>query len=97
RQRLGEAHQRMSACILRRLQEKRESFGMLAAGLEALSPLGTLARGYGIVRSLPDRRVVRSATGVVPGTDVEVVLGDGSLECWVRAVKEGGPDGRGEH
>lgn len=96
RQRLGEAYQRMSACILRSLQEKRESFGVLAAGLGALSPLGTLARGYGIVRRLPDRRVVRSVTGVVPGTDVEVVLADGSLECWVRAVKEGGPDGRGE-
>ncbi|MEW6105803.1 MAG: exodeoxyribonuclease VII large subunit, partial [Bacillota bacterium] len=60
--------------------------------------LGTLARGYGVVRTLPERRVVRSVRSVARGDGVEVVLVDGSLECVVSTVKEGGPDadaGRG--
>ncbi len=92
RLRLGEACHRMSSAMVRRVQEARESFGALAAGLEARSPLGTLARGYGLVRRLPERGLVRSARGMAPGDEIEVVLVDGSLGCLVRTVEEGSPD-----
>lgn len=98
RQKLGDAYQRMAAAMAHKLSEKREAFGALAARLDVLNPLGTLARGYGVVRTLPERRVVRSVRSVARGDGVEVVLVDGSLECVVSTVKEGGPDadaGRG--
>jgi len=94
RQRLGDAHQRAVAAIARRLAEKREVFGALAARLDVLSPLGTLARGYAVVRTLPERRVVRGVRSVAEGDGVEVLLADGSVECVVTTVKEGGPNGR---
>lgn len=92
RQKLGEASQRMAAAMVHKLSGKREAFGALAARLDVLNPLGTLARGYGVVRTLPGKRVVRSVRGVAPGDGLEVVLVDGSLECIVSAIKEGGPD-----
>ncbi|MGE5571906.1 MAG: exodeoxyribonuclease VII large subunit [Bacteroidota bacterium] len=96
RQRLADAQQRMSAAMTHKLSGEREEFGALAARLDVLSPLGTLARGYGMVRGLPGRRVVRTVRAVAPGDDIEVVLVDGRIECAVTAVEEGGPDaGRG--
>ncbi len=97
RQRLADAYQRMSTVMTDRLSEKREAFGALAARLDVLSPLGTLARGYGIVRTLPGRRIVRSVRMVAPGDNIEVVLPDGGCECVVTTVEEGSLDaGRGD-
>ncbi len=92
RQALAEAEERVRASVLRTLQAGRERLGVLAAGLEARSPLGTLARGYGIVRTPVDRKIVRSVASVSVGDRVEVVLADGALGCDVAAVEEGRPD-----
>ncbi|MBW3624976.1 MAG: exodeoxyribonuclease VII large subunit [Armatimonadetes bacterium] len=52
--------------------------------LDALSPLGVLARGYALVQK--EGRVVHSATQVRPGEAVDVRLSDGELHCEVNAV-----------
>lgn len=69
--------------------KKREDFRVLVSQFDGLSPLATLARGYGVVRKLPDMVVVRSVTDLVPGEDVEVVLEDGSFRSTVDSVQEG--------
>ncbi|MBW2276256.1 MAG: exodeoxyribonuclease VII large subunit [Deltaproteobacteria bacterium] len=61
----------------------RGRLGALAAQLDALSPLASLARGYSIVRRRRDRVVVREAGQAPPGEVVDVTLARGSLECTV--------------
>jgi exodeoxyribonuclease VII large subunit len=65
------------------LARARGRIGALAAQLDALSPLASLERGYSIVRRRPDRAVVKSAEQAPAGTEIDVTLSRGSLECTV--------------
>ena len=69
------------------LSKKRQRFAALSAGLDAMSPLKVLARGYSVV-SGPDGRVVRSARQLAPGTTVTLRLSDGSAKATVNTVRE---------
>jgi exodeoxyribonuclease VII large subunit len=60
------------------LANGRERLGSLAGRLEALSPLGVLARGYSLTRT-EDGAVVRDSAQVRPGERVFVQLGRGRL------------------
>lgn len=59
------------------------AFANKVARLEALSPLASLSRGYAVVKRLPDGRILRRATDAPEGTDVDITLADGSLQCRV--------------
>jgi exodeoxyribonuclease VII large subunit len=65
----------------------RSRLGTLAAGLDALSPLNSLARGYSIVRSVKDDTLVKSVFAVHKGDRLEVRVTDGRLECVVKEIK----------
>jgi len=56
---------------------------VLAARLDALSPLATLARGYAIVTTAPGGKTVGSAGQIDVGAQVSVRLNKGSLRCEV--------------
>ncbi|HUT77974.1 MAG TPA: exodeoxyribonuclease VII large subunit [Polyangia bacterium] len=78
------------------LERSRGDLGRLAAELNALSPLGSLARGYAVARRLDDGRVLRRAAEAPAGTDIEVLLAQGRLECTVERItgdEEGDVDG----
>jgi exodeoxyribonuclease VII large subunit len=62
--------------------------------LHHLSPLAILSRGYSIVETLPDRRVVHEAPQVTVGQDVLARLAHGQLRC---TVQERIPDSRFEN
>ena len=68
REGLGRRHQRLQA---------------LARQLEAVSPLGTLARGYAIARR--EGEILRRSDQAEVGDAVNVQLGEGSLECRVES------------
>jgi len=53
-----------------------------------LSPLSILKRGYSITLKLPERQVLKAASGVEKGDHVQVLLGEGELGCQVKSVKE---------
>jgi exodeoxyribonuclease VII large subunit len=53
------------------------------AGLEARSPLATIARGYAIVTRLPDGEIVRAPEEAPPGTRIEARLAKGRLTAIV--------------
>ena len=69
------------------LSKKRQRFAALSAGLDAMSPLKVLARGYSVVAS-PDGAVIRSARQLAPGTTVTLRLSDGSAKATVNTVRE---------
>ncbi len=69
------------------ISEKRASYLGMAASLDALSPLKTLARGYGVVTD-GNGRAVRRAADVEIGDRLHVRLSEGSLDCTVSERKE---------
>jgi exodeoxyribonuclease VII large subunit len=71
--------------VARRVGRRRLQLESSARRLHAVSPLGTLDRGYAIVRT-GHGRTVRSVEGLQPGSRVEVVLRDGTAEATVERV-----------
>lgn len=66
-----------------RLRRAEEQLARAAGCLEALSPLGVIARGYSVVRA--EGRVVRTLAGAPTGTLIEARMSDG----WIVARVEG--------
>ena len=81
----------MHAALSRHLEGLRGRARALARQLHAVSPLATLGRGYAIVRTLEDGRVVTSSAQVSRGDLVEALLGKGSLSCRVEDVRTDRP------
>ncbi len=66
------------------LHRKRQVLQSCLVSLEALGPLAILKRGYSIVETVPDGRLVRRADDVSVGDDVRITLSIGRLLCAVR-------------
>ena len=69
------------------VRAKRDRLERKTAVLVALSPKSALKRGYGIVRRAGTREALQSVRGVALGQAVEVLLGDGALDCRVEKLR----------
>jgi exodeoxyribonuclease VII large subunit len=78
---------RLPLLAVARLAASRSSLERAGAGLGALSPYGTLDRGYAIVRS-PSGRVLVDANAASPGDSLDVRLARGSLDVNVTRVRD---------
>jgi exodeoxyribonuclease VII large subunit len=67
-----------------RLAFRRERIRAMIAALDSLSPLGILARGYSIVQTIPEGRVITRASDVAANEVVDITLAEGRLVCKVR-------------
>lgn len=76
----------MSGCIL----EKRHQSELCASQLNQLSPLAVLARGYSIVQTLPEGKVLKKSTDATPGESVRARLHEGELICLVQNINPPG-------
>ena len=83
RTRLQLAHAQLAAqaAVVHRRHEGR--LRSLTGRLDALSPLGVLARGYAVCWDETRSRIVRDAAGVPSGATVHVTLARGELTCRV--------------
>ncbi|ODT45036.1 MAG: exodeoxyribonuclease VII large subunit [Nitrospira sp. SCN 59-13] len=70
----------------RGLISRQQSVAMQMAALDALSPLAILQRGFSIVHTVSDGRVLRRASDVAVGEAVQVTLAEGHLVCEVEKV-----------
>ena len=77
---------RMPLAMRARLAKQRGKLGRLSAGLDALSPLKVLGRGYAIART--GERVVSSLAAAGIGEALEVLVSDGILRCEVKEKEE---------
>jgi exodeoxyribonuclease VII large subunit len=82
-QRLARMMERAKSTVERTLAERRGRLERLAAGLDALSPLAVLHRGYSIAR-LESGVVARSVGQLPPGTAFRLRLSDGEIPSEVR-------------
>jgi len=85
-ERLGFSRLSLGRAIKRRLEEKGISLSLLEKRMNDLSPLSILERGYSITRKLPEKIVLRNASDVRKGDQVQVLLSKGQLECGVKKV-----------
>ncbi len=77
---IDEITQRKVLSIQRLLEVKRALFKAHAGKLDAVSPLGTLARGYSITMKLPDKTLVRSINDVERKDELEIIVNDGKIK-----------------
>ena len=81
--RLGAVGERLGAAIVHRRQRLEGRLGDLTGRLEALSPLGVLARGYAVCWNANRTAIVRDTSAVSVGDDVAITLRRGQLTCTV--------------
>ena len=87
------ARERLAQLGMGSLERRRERLAILAAGLQARSPLATLARGYALVTDVADNLVNRPQQ-VPPGARVQVRVAEGRFQARViEPSSESTPDG----
>ncbi|WP_272422922.1 exodeoxyribonuclease VII large subunit [Polyangium jinanense] len=86
---IGPLEVRLVAAERRRVERLRTTLGRHAARLDALSPLGVLARGYAIATNASGR-AVRAAKEVAVGESITVRVHEGALRAEVTAVLDPG-------
>ena len=72
--------------IQRQIREMQANRSLLEKRINDLSPLSVLKRGYSITMKLPEKRVLKDISGMEQGDQVQVLLGEGELECRVEKV-----------
>ncbi len=77
----------MSAIAQRTVGKGRQRYLALAAGLDAMSPLKVLSRGYSMIVD-KENALVRSVKDLQPGMELSLRLSDGSAKAVVNSVGE---------
>jgi exodeoxyribonuclease VII large subunit len=80
--RLHSADQRLHRTATRIINPCQIRLSRASAGLEALSPLAVMSRGYALVYGA-DGNLLRSVTATMPGQTIRVRLAQGALEAEV--------------
>ena len=78
--------ERMNTAQKIQKQRKEAEFSLLAAKLDALSPLSVLTRGYSFV-SDKDGAVIKSASSLTVGQSARIRFSDGEASCRVEEIK----------
>ncbi len=86
RQRLTALDDRLRQAPSRQLALRREHLAGLALTLDALSPLGTLARGYAILRRGETGELIRDTSQVAVGELIAARLGRGNLTARIEGT-----------
>lgn len=86
---LGHLGERVPVAMAGHLARDRAELGRQDAALRALGPWATLARGYAIARGA-DGTIIRDATTVGVGAEIEVRVARGSLDARVEGVRDSG-------
>ncbi len=86
RQRLTALDDRLRQAPSRQLALRRKHLAGLALTLDALSPLGTLARGYAILRRGETGELIRDASQVAVGELIAARLGRGNLTARIEGT-----------
>ncbi|MBD2847299.1 exodeoxyribonuclease VII large subunit [Paenibacillus sp. IB182496] len=77
----------LRVAMLGRLRDHRAAWSSAVRGLDALSPLKVMGRGYSLVYDEHGKRIIRSIKDVQPGDQLKVKITDGELDCQVWSMK----------
>lgn len=70
------------------MKNNRQQLAALVSGLNALSPLAVLARGYSIAAKQESKEVIRSVSQICKDDRIDIKFGDGMAECRVEKTYE---------
>jgi exodeoxyribonuclease VII large subunit len=84
RQRIDDLIERAEAAVEQGLNIRREKLGGLLGRLTGVGPIGTLKRGYAIVRRREDDAIVCSIEQVEPGDRLDIRVADGDFGAEAR-------------
>ncbi|HZS12122.1 MAG TPA: exodeoxyribonuclease VII large subunit, partial [Nitrospirales bacterium] len=85
-QRIDDAMSGVITAMTRLLTAQRHRLGLYAGALNGLSPLHVLARGYAVLQTVPDGRILRRVSDTKPGARLQARLSDGRVTCDVREI-----------
>ena len=68
-----------------KIERKKKLLGELVATIEAVSPLSVLARGYSIISTEPEGKILSSSNQVKIGQTISAVLNKGSIKAEVKS------------
>ena len=83
RQQHGELRQMLGKSVAKYLDSQQNRLMIAGTGLDRLSPLKVIQRGYAVV-SNKEGRVIRSVNSVQSGEDISISLLDGELQATVQ-------------
>jgi len=86
--RLATLQQRLSTPLQYKLRQARLRFTTCNKGLETLSPLATLSRGYSISKRESDGGIINSVKQTQVGDNITLQLTDGTLRTTVDEINE---------
>ena len=78
---------RLIVAVNHALKRKAEQTHAYLGRFNGLSPLAILDRGYGILETIPGRRIIRDAGQVSVGEEIVARLARGQIRCTVKEVK----------
>lgn len=81
---VDELTERQKTGIHRIIEAKNALFNAQAGRLDAVSPLGTLVRGYSIAMKLPDMELISSIDDVKKNDKIRIIVTDGKVNCVVK-------------
>ena len=70
------------------IERKSTVLAEIVATLQAVSPLSVLSRGYSIISTEPDRKILSSANQVEIGQTISAVLSKGSIKAEIKSKDE---------
>ncbi|MCA8990212.1 MAG: exodeoxyribonuclease VII large subunit, partial [Planctomycetaceae bacterium] len=88
RQRLDEWDFRLGQLSRKLIEERRQELSKVSAQLDALSPLKTLQRGYGLIQDVETGQTIRSVSRLQPGQQIRTVLSDGTAHATVSSIEQ---------
>ncbi len=86
--RLRDLRHRLEAALGHRLTRQQARLALLARALDTVSPLATLERGYAIITTLPEGRIVTDTARLSPGDAVQARLARGRMRCEVKEIHD---------
>lgn len=88
RQYLDLAYQRLVSVMKHKLDMGRESIKKYGAGLESLSPLSIISRGYSVAYASDTKKVIDDVKKVKKGDNIDILVNNGKIMCTVKDVLE---------
>ena len=85
---IDELAQIQTSSFGRLLDVKKALLDAYAGKLDAVSPLGTLSRGYSIALKLPTKMPIRSIAEIEISDDISIIVKDGKINCVVNDKEE---------
>ena len=70
------------------IEKKSTDLAEIVATLQAVSPLSVLSRGYSIISTEPDRKILSSSNQVEIGQTISAILSKGSIKAEIKSKDE---------